>query len=146
LDLLNLPSFLDPPTQRSAGILRLGLGNRHGDGGAPTTPGSGVPDSAGDSRLVYPCTIHYSGRLGGVYTLFSESPQARAEWKQKLEEAIGLRKVVQESNKVFEMEPLSTDTFFVPAISASATTPSWNHENSFTGKVTCSVPFSESFV
>lgn len=64
------------------------------------------------------------------------------EWKQKLEEAIGLRKVVQESNKVFEMEPLSTDTFFVPAISASATTPSWNHENSFTGKVTCSVPFS----
>ncbi|KAG9313170.1 hypothetical protein JVU11DRAFT_6624 [Chiua virens] len=141
LDLLNLTSFLDPPTQRSTGILRLGLGNRHGDPGGPTTPGSGAPDSAVDSRLVYPCTIHYSGRLGGLYTLFTESPQARAEWKQKLEEAIGLRKVVQESNKVFEMEPLSTDTFFVPAISASATTPSWNHENSFTGKVTCSVPF-----
>ncbi|KAG6381762.1 hypothetical protein JVT61DRAFT_368 [Boletus reticuloceps] len=141
LDLLNLTSFLDPPTQRSTGILRLGLGNRHGDSTAPATPGSGMPDSATDSRLVYPCTIHYSGRLGGLYTLFTESPQARAEWKQKLEEAIGLRKVVQESNKVFEMEPLSTDTFFVPAISASATTPSWNHENSFTGKVTCSVPF-----
>ncbi|KAF8548709.1 Dbl homology domain-containing protein [Imleria badia] len=141
LDLLNLTSFLDPPTQRSAGILRLGLGNRHGDGAGPTTPGSGMPESATDSRLVYPCTIHYSGRLGGLYTLFTESPQARADWKQKLEEAIGLRKVVQESNKVFEMEPLSTDTFFVPAISASATAPSWNHENSFTGKVTCSVPF-----
>ncbi|KAF8141438.1 CNH domain-containing protein [Boletus edulis] len=141
LDLLNLTSFLDPPTQRSTGILRLGLGNRHGDSAAPATPGSGMPDSATDSRLVYPCTIHYSGRLGGLYTLFTESPQARVEWKQKLEEAIGLRKVVQESNKVFEMEPLSTDTFFVPAISASATTPSWNHENSFTGKVTCSVPF-----
>lgn len=105
-----------------------------------------MPESAVDSRLVYPCTIHYSGRLGGLYTLFTESPQARAEWKQKLEEAIGLRKVVQESNKVFEMEPLSTDTFLVPAISASATAPSWNHENSFTGKVTCSVPFSECLV
>ncbi|KAG8221089.1 hypothetical protein J3R82DRAFT_2607 [Butyriboletus roseoflavus] len=107
----------------------------------PKHQGSSVPDSAVDSRLVYPCTIHYSGRLGGLYTLFTETPQARAEWKQKLEEAIGLRKVVQESNKVFEMEPLSTDTFFIPAISVSTTAPSWNHENSFTGKVTCSVPF-----
>ena len=41
------------------------------------------------------------------------------------------------------MEPLSTDTFFVPTLSASNTAPSWNHENAFTGKVTCSVPFSE---
>ncbi|KAH7890998.1 CNH domain-containing protein [Phlebopus sp. FC_14] len=142
LDLLNLASFNDQPIQRGTSILRLGLGgSRHTEGAGPTSPGSGVPDSAGDSRLVYPCTIHYSGRLGGLYTLFTESHQARAEWKQKLEEAIGLRKVVQESNKVFEMEPLSTDTFFVPALSASAAAPSWNHENYFTGKVTCSVPF-----
>jgi hypothetical protein len=75
-----------------------------------------------------------------LHTLFTESQQARAEWKQKLDEAIGLRKVVQESNKVFELEPLSTDTFLVPSIS-SAAVPSWNHENSLTGKVTCSVPF-----
>ncbi|KAL4062545.1 CNH domain-containing protein [Scleroderma citrinum] len=143
LDLLNLASFSDPPTQRSTSILRLGLGgNKHTDDrGGPSTPGSGAPDSAGDSRLVYPCTIHYSGRLGGLYTLFTESQQGRAEWKQKLEEALGLRKVVQESNKVFEMEPLSTDTFFVPTLSASNTAPSWNHESAFTGKVTCSVPF-----
>ncbi|KAF9232409.1 CNH domain-containing protein [Melanogaster broomeanus] len=143
LDLLNLASFSDPPTQRSTSILRLGLGggNRHADGGVPATPGSGMPESAGDSRLIYPCTIHYSGRLGGLYTLFTESQQARAEWRQKLEEAIGLRKVVQESNKVFEMDPLSTDTFFMPAISASTAAPAWNPENSFTGKVTCSVPF-----
>jgi hypothetical protein len=109
--------------------------------GGPS-PGSGVPDTANDSRLVYPCTIHYNGRLGGLHTLFTESQQARAEWKQKLDEAIGLRKVVQESNKVFELEPLSTDTFLVPSIS-SAAVPSWNHENSLMGKVTCSVPFSE---
>ncbi|KAG2345927.1 Dbl homology domain-containing protein [Suillus weaverae] len=140
LDLLTLASFTDPPTQRSTSILRLGLGggNRHVEGGP--TPGGGAPDTANDSRLVYPCTIHYNGRLGGLHTLFTESQQARAELKQKLDEAIGLRKVVQESNKVFELEPLSTDTFLVPSIS-SAAVPSWNHENSLTGKVTCSVPF-----
>lgn len=122
--------------------MRLGLGggNRHVEGGP--SPGGGAPDTANDSRLVYPCTIHYNGRLGGLHTLFTESQQARAEWKQKLDEAIGLRKVVQESNKVFELEPLSTDTFLVPSIS-SAAVPSWNHENSLTGKVTCSVPFSK---
>ncbi|KAF9234096.1 CNH-domain-containing protein [Melanogaster broomeanus] len=59
----------------------------------------------------------------------------------KLEETIGLRNVVQESNKVFEMEPLSRDTFFMLAISAGTAAPAWNPENSFTGKVTCSVPF-----
>lgn len=143
LDLLNLASFTDPPIQRSTSILRLGLGsNKHTDDrGTPSALGSGVPDSAGDPRLLYPCTIHYTGRLGGLYTLFTESPQARAEWKQKLDEALVLRKVVQESNKVFEMDPLSTDTFLVPTLSASNTAPSWNHENAFTGKVTCSVPF-----
>jgi hypothetical protein len=139
---LTLPNFTESATQRSTSILRLGLGggNKHTEGGP--SPGSGVPDSASDSRLVYPCTIHYNGRLGGLYTLYTESQQARLEWKQKLDEAIGLRKVVQESNKVFELEALSTDTFLVQSIS-SAAVPSWNHENSLTGKVTCSVPFSE---
>jgi RHO1 GDP-GTP exchange protein 1/2 len=79
--------------------------------------------------------------MGGLNTIYAETAAARAEWKAKLEEAIGLRKVVQESNKVFEIETLSTDTFLVPSMLAGAATPSWNHENSFTGKVTCSVPF-----
>jgi hypothetical protein len=79
--------------------------------------------------------------MGGLNTIYAESSAARAEWKAKLEEATGLRKVVQESNKVFEIETLSTDTFLVPSMLAGAATPSWNHENSFTGKVTCSVPF-----
>lgn len=142
LDLLNLASFNDQAIQRSQSILRLGLGgNKHADDRAgPAALGNGVPDNP-DSRLVFPCTIHYSGRLGGLCTLFTESQQARNEWKQKLEEALALRKIVQESNKVFEMEALSTETFYVPPLSANTTAPSWNHENSFTGKVTCSVPF-----
>lgn len=75
--------------------------------------------------------------------MYAESAQARSEWKDKLHEAIGLRKVVQESNKVFEVETLSSDTFVVPSMLAPQTNQSWNAENSFTGKVTCSVPFSE---
>jgi hypothetical protein len=79
--------------------------------------------------------------MGGLNTVYAESAAARAEWKAKLEEATGLRQVVQESNKVFEIETLSTDTFLVPSMLAGAAAPTWNHENSFTGKVTCSVPF-----
>ena len=45
-----------------------------------------------------------------VFTLVCSGFQARLEWKAKLEEAIGLRKVVRESNKVFEVETLSVDT------------------------------------
>ena len=91
---------------------------------------------------MYPCTIFYNGRLGGPWTLFADSAQARAEWKEKLEEAIGLRKVVQESNKVFEVETLSADTFLVPSGAPGPASQSWSHESAFTGRVTCSVPFS----
>lgn len=75
--------------------------------------------------------------------MFAESAQARNDWKAKLDEAVGLRKVVQESNKVFEIETLSADTFLVPAMMPSGGSQSWNQENAYTGKVTCSVPFSE---
>lgn len=55
-----------------------------------------------------------------------------------------LRKVVQESNKVFEIETLSADTFVIPAVvgsGASSPPAAWNQEATCTGKVTCSVPF-----
>ena len=81
--------------------------------------------------------------MGGAYILYAESSQARNEWKQKLDEALGLRKVVQESNKVFEVETLSADTFLVPSVMANTTSPTWNQDSTFTGKVTCSVPFSK---
>ena len=98
---------------------------------------------ATDSRVVYPCTILHTGQLAGLYTVYAESSQARSEWKEKLEEAIGLRKVVQESNRVFEVETLSSGTFVVPSMLSPLTNHSWNAESSFTGKVTCSVPFSK---
>ncbi|THG98759.1 hypothetical protein EW026_g3491 [Hermanssonia centrifuga] len=143
LDLLTLANFTDPPVQRNTGILRPRLrgGEKH-DQPSPNPAGSSAsPETATDARAVYPCTIHHNGRLGGLWTIFADSSQARNEWKQKLEEAIGLRKVVQESNKVFEVETLSADTFLVPSILPGSGAQTWNHENAYTGKVTCSVPF-----
>ncbi|KAJ6458147.1 Dbl-like domain-containing protein [Mycena vitilis] len=135
LDLLTLVNFTDPPTQRGTGLLRNLRGERYGGG-----DNVGVAEAPGDSRAVYPCTIHHNARVGGSHILYAESAQARAEWQSKLEEALGLRRVVQESNKVFELETLSTDTFLVPSLVTPATQPAY-HENSLTGKVTCSVPF-----
>lgn len=99
------------------------------------------PESTTDARSVYPCTIHHNGRLGGLWTVYAETTQARLDWKQKLDEAIELRKVVTDANKVFEIETLSSDTFLVPSMHATQQSSSWNDENVFTGKVTCSVPF-----
>ncbi|KAJ7483152.1 CNH domain-containing protein [Mycena latifolia] len=137
LDLLTLVNFTDPPTQRGTGLLRNLRGDRITGGGGEN---GGAPDAPGDARSVYPCTLHHNARVGGSHILYAESAQARADWKQKLEEAIGLRHVVQESNKVFEIEMLSTDTFLVPSLVTPQTAPAY-HENSLTGKVTCSVPF-----
>jgi hypothetical protein len=140
LDLLTLVNFTDPPTQRGTGLLRNLRGERYGGG-----DNGGVTEAPGDARSVYPCTMHHNARVGGSHILYAESAQARAEWQQKLEEALGLRRVVQESNKVFELETLSTDTFLVPSLVTPATQPAY-HENSLTGKVTCSVPFSMCFL
>ncbi|KAJ7230675.1 CNH domain-containing protein [Mycena pura] len=141
LDLLTLVNFTDPPTQRGAGLLRNLRGDRHDSPGATA---SATPESAVDSRVVYPWTIHHNGRLGGAHILFSESQQARSEWKQKLDEALGIRQVVQESNRVFEVETLSAETFLVASAQVGPPSPQWNQSTSFTGKVTCSVPFNTS--
>ncbi|KAI0286011.1 CNH domain-containing protein [Russula aff. rugulosa BPL654] len=127
LDLLTLANFTDPPMQRWNGLLR-------------DTPGMS-PSSATGSLVVHPCTILHTGRLGGLYTVYAGSAQARSEWKDKLQEAIGLRKVVQESKRVFEVATLSSDTFVVPSMLGASTIHSWNMDKGFTGKVTCSVPF-----
>ena len=93
--------------------------------------------------LMYPCTIYHISWLAGLYTLFAKSSQVWLEWKGRLEEVIGLRKVVLESNEVFEAETLSVDTFFAPTLLVNAGL-SWNNDGNFTGKVTCPVPFSKS--
>ena len=141
--MLTLVNFNDPPQQRSKGLLGglRGSGGAHPDGvpnGGPAGP------DATDARSIYPYTFNHTGRMGGFCTVYAESERARAEWKQKLDEAILLRKVVTDANKVFEVETLSMDTCLIPSMHATQTGSSWNEENIFTGKVTCSVPFCKS--
>jgi RHO1 GDP-GTP exchange protein 1/2 len=124
LDLLILEGFTDLPTQRGTGLLR-GFGGGNRIDAQPNTLGMS-PESATDSRVVYPCTILHTGRFGGRYTVYAESAQARSEWKDKLQEAIGLR-------KVFEVETLSSDTLVVG-------------HRAWMGKINCSVPFSKQIV
>lgn len=131
-------NFTDPPTVKSSGLLRRGKVLEVGPLGGSTS------ENPVDTRSAYPCTIHHNGRVGGLWTTYAESSAIRTEWKNKLEEALGLRKVVQESNKVFEIETLSIDTFLAPSIQANTAQTAWNQENSLTGKVTCSVPFCSS--
>ncbi|KAG8970658.1 hypothetical protein FRC05_000516 [Tulasnella sp. 425] len=144
LELLSLVGFTEVQQQRSAGIFGRGLkGAKEGketkdNAGAVDPNGAGGPE---DSRTVWPCSIHHAGRVGGLYHLFAESAAVRGEWKQKLEEAIALRNLVNDSNKVFEMRNLSENTFVVPSI-MGGTSPGWSNDVTFTGKVTCSVPFS----
>lgn len=93
-------SFNDAPIQRNTSLLS---GLRSGGGRAAASSQLDMSKEAAeavDHRLVFPCSVYHSGRVGGHYQLFAESANTRAEWKQKLEEAIGLRKVVLENNKV----------------------------------------------
>jgi hypothetical protein len=85
--------------------------------------------------------MHYYGRNSGPCILYADSAASREEWKRKLEEVLGLRKVVQESNKVFEIESLSVDTFRVPPTMAGPVPSGLAEGMYFTGEVTCSVPF-----
>ncbi len=89
-------------------------------------------------------TFLQTGRSGGILVLYAESSAARDEWKLKLNEALGLRKVVQESNRVFEIETLNINTFHMYPNSMVQSQTSWQDGHSLTGRVTCSVPFSMS--
>ena len=134
MELLVPASFTDHAKysnrRREASISTLGSGS------------SGRQSENGDRQAVYPFTIQHNGRLGGSYVLHADSPQIRLEWKEKLEEATGLRRVVQESNKVFEIETLTMHTFSTsPRVTSPTPSLPWT-EGMVTGKVTCSIPFS----
>ena len=102
MELLTVLSFNEPPQQRNTSLLGFSRG------GARTntvyvengTAAAGDRGDAADSRMVFPCSIHHAGRVGGHYHLFAESAAMRQEWGRKLAEAVAMRKVVQENNKV----------------------------------------------
>ncbi|KIM21778.1 hypothetical protein M408DRAFT_80040, partial [Serendipita vermifera MAFF 305830] len=142
LDLLSLLSSTDPPSRRTTNFFR-----RRTKTILPTVAdhltgvtSKGVNEPVDDNRYVFPLQLHQNGRTGGVLTFFTESAHARIEWELKLEEALGVRSVVQEVNKVFDLEILSVDIF----LGRSTASDAWDKEGMFTATVTCSVPFTTS--
>ena len=115
LELLSLVGFSEIPQTRSVGLFGGGLRRNKEESsaaksGAVTSDSSGANATTGleGNRTVYPCSIHYAGRAGGLYHLFAESAEVRTEWKQKLDEAINIRAIVQESNKVSAWERMKS--------------------------------------
>lgn len=132
LELLSLGNFSDAPRARSGKTL---FGSSRDDADGPT-------DGPSDSRTVWPFTIAFigQGQLGGQYTLWTDSYAARADWQEKLQHAKVLRNEVNDAGKVFEMTPLSLDSFFMAPNYAA---PRSDTETLFTGRVSCSCPFSQ---
>ncbi|WVQ82680.1 hypothetical protein IAT38_004812 [Cryptococcus sp. DSM 104549] len=136
LELLSLGRFNEAPRQRNTGRL-FGVG-----GGGSHDPSGDTNDATPadkDNKTVYPFSISFigQGQLGGSYTLWADSVAARDEWKEKLMHAKVLRTEVNDAEKVFEMKPISVDTFFMPPNYAVSRAK----EDQFTGRVTCSCPF-----
>ena len=139
LELLTATGFDDPPQPRSS---RLHLRTIAGTlSAADSAAGNATNASAGPEKLLYPITFNCLGRQGGFFTLFVESSQARLDWKQKLQDAIGLREAVLESDHVFDLVTMSEDTFVPRSISLTD-----SHRRDGTvipyGRPTCSVAFS----
>ncbi|KAL0567525.1 Rho guanine nucleotide exchange factor [Marasmius crinis-equi] len=151
LDLLTLGSFTDPAILRRTGLISDFRGFKsHAEGSygayANKSSGAHAKDNSGaaapdDSSLLYPLTLYPASTTDGPYILYTESAQARTKWKAALQEALDSRKVIQEANKVFEMESLSAHTSLIPPEAGKNAPPAWDQENSFTGKVTCSATF-----
>ncbi|WVQ97641.1 hypothetical protein IAU59_004755 [Kwoniella sp. CBS 9459] len=139
LELLSLGQFNDAPRQRNTGRL-FGVGG----GGSSDAAQDGVTDTSNDrdNRTVYPFSISFigQGQLGGSYTLWADSASAREEWKEKLQHAKVLRIEVNDAGKVFEMIPLAENTFYM---APNYAVPK-EKEDKYTGRVTCSCPFTTS--
>ncbi|KAG5643359.1 hypothetical protein DXG03_001041 [Asterophora parasitica] len=131
LELLTLVKFDDRPTQSATVRSQFRSG---GTSSGSASSNSGSLSDSGDSHRLYPFTIHHSGRSGGPIILYAESSATRGEWKEKLEEATGLRKVVQDANKVFESENLSVQTFSVAPLGHAVSPPTLGDSNPITGQ------------
>ncbi|KAK7437402.1 Rho guanine nucleotide exchange factor [Stygiomarasmius scandens] len=127
LDFILQTNFTDPPIQRHGGN---GLFRRLSNSPTLVSPGT-------DSGLIYPLTLYHSGHENG-FILYAESAQSRLEWKQKLEEALAIRKAVQESNQLFEMERLSPDT---SSTLRAVSSPVLEQKDWLARRLTCLVSF-----
>ena len=86
-------------------------------------------------RTQHFCLIYHVGGPKDDYSLFTKSAYTCSEWREKVEKAIGVRKVSLVLNEVFLVNAL------VPGLVESEGSLQGNGRD-FVGKVTCSTPFS----
>ncbi|KAI0322603.1 hypothetical protein OF83DRAFT_1049094 [Amylostereum chailletii] len=120
LEYMRLGPFTDPPEAR----------RERGDSIIASLSGSAKQD-------VYPFTFYHAGaRNTRRYTLYAPSANMRKKWHDAFSDAIGIRKVQQESNRWFASQPLNDGFFRV--ISARLT---FAPGAKLTGRVSCAVAF-----
>ena len=90
-------------------------------------------------EMVYPFTLRHHSSLGGLYFLFAHSLEARQRWKREIEEAVERRRIVQETNKLFQLNALTNNLY---KTSPRNTSPQTSGTQPVTGQVTTSVSFS----
>ncbi|KAI7943871.1 hypothetical protein MJO28_011399 [Puccinia striiformis f. sp. tritici] len=112
----------------SGGAVGLGASSSVGGSGStgPGGGGSGGAGGGGGVDWVFPITIQSLGRNNYSSTMYVESERIRNLWKSKFEEAIGLRLQILDSFKVFDLYPMTDQTF---AASGSSTVPPTTHNN-----------------
>ncbi|KAK7062516.1 Rho guanine nucleotide exchange factor [Paramarasmius palmivorus] len=83
----------------------------------------------------YPFSVQHVGRSRKRMFFFTDSEDARTQWRERLETAISQRNIVQ----VFDLKPMNTDTFWFQSIPQSKI-PISSH-SAMTGRIACSVVF-----
>ncbi|KAI8457720.1 CNH domain-containing protein, partial [Phakopsora pachyrhizi] len=127
LELARVTGFNEPCERRPRGLRNI-AGTLGGHPGAlergNSDPYSNQPIQGGttnnlgptgsntqDDRSLYPITIHSIGRNNYSVTMYVDSDRVRQMWKTKLEEAIGVRMQILENSKVFDLCPMTDQTF-----------------------------------
>lgn len=132
LELMRVTGFNEPCERKSRGLRTITLGNNagleRGNSDPYSSPSSqNAPTTPQDDRWLYPITIQSLGRNTYSTTMYVESERARQMWKAKFEDAIGLRMEILDSYKVFDLYPMTDQTF---AASGSVMThPASGHVN-----------------
>jgi len=142
LELMRVTGFNDPCERKSRGLRTITgtLGSNGGLERGNSDPYSSSPASGsapgGSSGppapdALYPITIQSLGRNSYSSTMYVETDALRLSWKAKFEEAIGLRMQILDSFKVFDLYPMTDQTF--AASGSVAYQPTVGHPNGLSG-------------
>lgn len=130
LELIRVTGFNEPSERKSRGLrnitgtlgqnsgLERGNSDPYSHPQPSTVAGNAAPQ---DDRSLFPITIHSLGRYAYSVTLYVDSERSRQTWKTKFEEAIGMRMQILDTYKVFDLHPMTDQTFAASGFVSLAT-------------------------